>query len=184
MLRSDMREHCLLLPLCCELRGGLGMTISALLPIQPRLCSRPAHVCLQSCLQHSLSDLHLCFFYLNSTSLLQRIGYCPNLETVPRPSCPKLRKNPLRHETPQCHHFTTNDRRLPLKSALGTDDINTRPTGCSIVHFHYPQSLILVASTMSANGEQNLEQGNKAYAASFTQGHLALPPSQKYAVCM
>ncbi|KAF1935064.1 carbonic anhydrase [Clathrospora elynae] len=39
---------------------------------------------------------------------------------------------------------------------------------------------------MSANGEQNLEHGNKAYAASFTQGHLALPPSQKYAIltCM
>ncbi|KAH7359700.1 carbonic anhydrase [Pyrenochaeta sp. MPI-SDFR-AT-0127] len=39
---------------------------------------------------------------------------------------------------------------------------------------------------MSANGEQNIEQGNKAYVSSFTQGHLALPPSQKYAVltCM
>ncbi|KAF2854225.1 carbonic anhydrase [Plenodomus tracheiphilus IPT5] len=36
------------------------------------------------------------------------------------------------------------------------------------------------------NGEQNLEEGNQHYAASFTQGHLALPPSQKYAVltCM
>ncbi|KAF1957668.1 carbonic anhydrase [Byssothecium circinans] len=35
-------------------------------------------------------------------------------------------------------------------------------------------------------GEQNLVEGNKEYAASFTQGHLALPPSQKYAVltCM
>lgn len=30
--------------------------------------------------------------------------------------------------------------------------------------------------------EQNLVEGNKAYAASFTDGHLALPPSQKYAV--
>lgn len=39
-------------------------------------------------------------------------------------------------------------------------------------------------STMTANGEQNLEHGNKEYAASFTQGHLALPPSQKYAICM
>ncbi|KAL6706634.1 hypothetical protein ACN47E_005176 [Coniothyrium glycines] len=39
---------------------------------------------------------------------------------------------------------------------------------------------------MSTNGERNLEQGNKSYAASFTQGDLALPPSQKYAVltCM
>lgn len=37
---------------------------------------------------------------------------------------------------------------------------------------------------MSAHGERNLEQGNKAYAASFTQGDLALPPSQKYAVRM
>ncbi|KAF2028523.1 carbonic anhydrase [Setomelanomma holmii] len=39
---------------------------------------------------------------------------------------------------------------------------------------------------MSANGEQNLEKGNQEYAASFTQGHLALPPSHKYAVltCM
>ncbi|KAH9872921.1 hypothetical protein J1614_005316 [Plenodomus biglobosus] len=35
-------------------------------------------------------------------------------------------------------------------------------------------------------GQQNLEEGNKEYAACFTQGHLALPPSQKYAVvtCM
>jgi carbonic anhydrase len=39
---------------------------------------------------------------------------------------------------------------------------------------------------MSANGTQNLEQGNRAYAADFTQGDLALPPSQKYAIltCM
>ncbi|KAF2275283.1 carbonic anhydrase [Westerdykella ornata] len=37
-----------------------------------------------------------------------------------------------------------------------------------------------------AQGEQNLVEGNKAYAAQFTEGHLALPPSQKYAVltCM
>ncbi|KAF2819233.1 carbonic anhydrase [Ophiobolus disseminans] len=39
---------------------------------------------------------------------------------------------------------------------------------------------------MSTNGEQNIVKGNKEYAASFTQGHLALPPSQNYAVvtCM
>ncbi|KAL1649359.1 hypothetical protein SLS61_006467 [Didymella pomorum] len=39
---------------------------------------------------------------------------------------------------------------------------------------------------MSTNGIQNLEQGNRAYVAEFTQGDLALPPSQKYAVltCM
>jgi hypothetical protein len=36
---------------------------------------------------------------------------------------------------------------------------------------------------MPANGERNLEQGNKEWAGSFMQGHLALPPSQKYAVC-
>jgi carbonic anhydrase len=35
-----------------------------------------------------------------------------------------------------------------------------------------------------ANGEKNIEKGNAEYAAAFTQGHLALPPSQKYAVCM
>ncbi|KAF2750396.1 carbonic anhydrase [Sporormia fimetaria CBS 119925] len=37
-----------------------------------------------------------------------------------------------------------------------------------------------------AQGEQNLVNGNKAYAESFTQGNLALPPSQKYVVltCM
>ena len=35
----------------------------------------------------------------------------------------------------------------------------------------------------NSNGTKNLEEGNKAYAATFTQGHLALPPSQKYAVC-
>ncbi|CBY00834.1 hypothetical protein IAQ61_011745 [Plenodomus lingam] len=35
-------------------------------------------------------------------------------------------------------------------------------------------------------GQQNLEEGNEEYAACFTQGHLALPPSQKYAIltCM
>ncbi|KAF2200872.1 carbonic anhydrase [Delitschia confertaspora ATCC 74209] len=34
--------------------------------------------------------------------------------------------------------------------------------------------------------EQNLVEGNKAYAEKFTQGNLALPPSQKYVVvtCM
>ncbi|KAF2623973.1 carbonic anhydrase [Macroventuria anomochaeta] len=39
---------------------------------------------------------------------------------------------------------------------------------------------------MSTNGMQNLEQGNRVYAADFTQGDLALPPSQNYAVltCM
>ncbi|KAJ4991680.1 carbonic anhydrase [Stagonosporopsis vannaccii] len=39
---------------------------------------------------------------------------------------------------------------------------------------------------MSNNGTDNLEQGNRAYVAEFTQGDLALPPSQKYAVltCM
>lgn len=35
-----------------------------------------------------------------------------------------------------------------------------------------------------STGEHNLVEGNKAYAESFTQGDLALPPSQKYAVCM
>lgn len=35
-----------------------------------------------------------------------------------------------------------------------------------------------------SQGEQNLVEGNKAYAANFTQGDLALPPSQKYTVCM
>jgi hypothetical protein len=38
------------------------------------------------------------------------------------------------------------------------------------------------AANQSA-GEKNLVQGNQAYAASFSQGHLALPPSQKYAIC-
>lgn len=39
---------------------------------------------------------------------------------------------------------------------------------------------------MSTHGIQNLSRGNSAYAAEFTQGDLALPPSQKYAVltCM
>ena len=36
---------------------------------------------------------------------------------------------------------------------------------------------------MSSSVEQNLIDGNEIYAASFTEGHLALPPSQKYAVC-
>jgi hypothetical protein len=36
----------------------------------------------------------------------------------------------------------------------------------------------------NGNGEKNIEKGNKEYAAAFTQGDLALPPSQKYAVCM
>ncbi|KAF2262053.1 carbonic anhydrase [Lojkania enalia] len=39
---------------------------------------------------------------------------------------------------------------------------------------------------MSTQGEKNLVEGNKEYAARFTQGGLALPPAQKYAVltCM
>ena len=35
-----------------------------------------------------------------------------------------------------------------------------------------------------STGEQNLVEGNKAYAAQFTQGDLALPPSQKYIICI
>ncbi|KAF1995354.1 carbonic anhydrase [Amniculicola lignicola CBS 123094] len=37
-----------------------------------------------------------------------------------------------------------------------------------------------------SNGINNLEEGNPKYAESFTQGHLALPPSQRYTVitCM
>ncbi|KAJ4302967.1 hypothetical protein N0V90_001858 [Kalmusia sp. IMI 367209] len=37
-----------------------------------------------------------------------------------------------------------------------------------------------------SKGERNLVEGNKAYADSFTQGHLALPPSQNYTIltCM
>jgi hypothetical protein len=31
--------------------------------------------------------------------------------------------------------------------------------------------------------QENLVESNKKYAASFTQGHLALPPAKKYAVC-
>jgi carbonic anhydrase len=34
----------------------------------------------------------------------------------------------------------------------------------------------------STNGVNNIQQGNKEYVAAFTQGHLALPPSQKYLV--
>ncbi|CAI9627489.1 hypothetical protein AA0113_g7835 [Alternaria arborescens] len=39
---------------------------------------------------------------------------------------------------------------------------------------------------MPTHGERNLELGNQAYAASFDQGHLALPPSQRYTIvtCM
>lgn len=48
----------------------------------------------------------------------------------------------------------------------------------------YLSSRYQTISTMSTNGEQNFEKGNKDYAASFTQGDLALPPSQKYAVGM
>ena len=36
--------------------------------------------------------------------------------------------------------------------------------------------------TMPTHGERNLELGNQAYAASFDQGHLALPPSQRYTI--
>ncbi len=35
---------------------------------------------------------------------------------------------------------------------------------------------------MPTHGERNLELGNQAYAASFDQGHLALPPSQRYTI--
>jgi hypothetical protein len=31
--------------------------------------------------------------------------------------------------------------------------------------------------------QENLVESNKKYASSFTQGHLALPPAKKYAVC-
>lgn len=30
--------------------------------------------------------------------------------------------------------------------------------------------------------QQNLVESNEKYAASFTKGHLALPPAKKYAV--
>jgi hypothetical protein len=32
--------------------------------------------------------------------------------------------------------------------------------------------------------QENLVSKNKAYASSFTEGHLALPPAKKYAVGM
>jgi hypothetical protein len=32
--------------------------------------------------------------------------------------------------------------------------------------------------------QKNFVESNKEYAAKFTQGDLALPPSQKYAICM
>ena len=35
---------------------------------------------------------------------------------------------------------------------------------------------------MASAVEQNLVEGNKAYSSTFKDGHLALPPSQKYAV--
>lgn len=39
---------------------------------------------------------------------------------------------------------------------------------------------------MTSAVEQNLVEGNRAYSSTFKDGHLALPPSQKYAVvtCM
>jgi carbonic anhydrase len=36
---------------------------------------------------------------------------------------------------------------------------------------------------MSSHGEQNLIEGNPQYAEEFTQGNLALPPAQNYAIC-
>ena len=40
------------------------------------------------------------------------------------------------------------------------------------------------SSTMAPTPiQENLVESNKKYAASFTQGHLALPPAKKYAVC-
>lgn len=35
---------------------------------------------------------------------------------------------------------------------------------------------------MATSIQQNLVEKNKEYAASFTQGDLALPPAKKYAV--
>jgi hypothetical protein len=35
---------------------------------------------------------------------------------------------------------------------------------------------------MTSTVEQNLVEGNRAYGSTFKDGHLALPPSQKYAV--
>jgi carbonic anhydrase len=40
------------------------------------------------------------------------------------------------------------------------------------------------AAASQSAGERNLVEGNQAYAETFTHGHLALPPSQKYAICM
>jgi hypothetical protein len=37
-------------------------------------------------------------------------------------------------------------------------------------------------SIKPTNGVNNIQQGNKEYSAAFTQGDLALPPSQKYLV--
>ena len=39
-----------------------------------------------------------------------------------------------------------------------------------------------ITKTMATPIQQNLIEKNKAYAASFTQGDLALPPAKKYAV--
>ena len=35
---------------------------------------------------------------------------------------------------------------------------------------------------MTSAVERNLVEGNRAYGSTFKDGHLALPPSQKYAV--
>ena len=45
-----------------------------------------------------------------------------------------------------------------------------------------PYVLLAPLPTMPTHGERNLELGNQAYAASFDQGHLALPPSQRYTI--
>ncbi|USP78578.1 uncharacterized protein yc1106_05852 [Curvularia clavata] len=39
---------------------------------------------------------------------------------------------------------------------------------------------------MPSHGERNMEHGSQTYSATFNQGHLALPPSQRYTIvtCM
>lgn len=89
-----------------------------------------------------------------------------------------------RNTTPQCRTLMTALR--DCKAAQTTGIYTQYLVNSTRYSDHTAYTRVLISISMSTNGTQNLEQGNRAYAADFTQGDLALPPSQKYAVltCM
>jgi hypothetical protein len=65
-------------------------------------------------------------------------------------------------------------------AAAGHRDTNNNTTVRTqvIVNMLWQPAHTQAAASQSA-GERNLVEGNQAYAETFTQGHLALPPSPR-----